>query len=160
MSTFRLHDNEEAYNRYKIRPRILVNVSKVDMWTEIFGTKVFPSLHYHVFIRCLPCLLKSPFSRDVDSSLLILSSLQSFRSPSLSASHHQPCTVLPTPTVKSPHLEQQPRTVLPWAYPLGRPVPWKMSLHMERGIRTLSKWPFWEIATSPWRCWSVLNVSN
>lgn len=38
-----MNDNEAAYKRYKIRPRILVNVDKVDTSTEIFGTKVsFP----------------------------------------------------------------------------------------------------------------------
>lgn len=35
-----LRENEEAYNRYKIRPRVLVNVHNVDISTEIFGTKV------------------------------------------------------------------------------------------------------------------------
>lgn len=35
-----LKDNEEAYNRYKIIPRILVNVDNIDMTTEIFGVKV------------------------------------------------------------------------------------------------------------------------
>ncbi|KAH0364814.1 FMN-dependent dehydrogenase, partial [Aureobasidium melanogenum] len=38
-----LLDNEQAYRRYKIRPRILVDVEKLDMSTEIFGVKVpFP----------------------------------------------------------------------------------------------------------------------
>jgi hypothetical protein len=37
-----LRDNEESYNRYKIRPRILVNVSNLDTSTAIFGTKVTP----------------------------------------------------------------------------------------------------------------------
>ncbi|KAL1624419.1 hypothetical protein SLS56_007823 [Neofusicoccum ribis] len=38
-----LRDNEAAFDRYKIRPRILVNVSTVDTSTTIFGTKVsFP----------------------------------------------------------------------------------------------------------------------
>ncbi|KAH0042784.1 FMN-dependent dehydrogenase, partial [Aureobasidium melanogenum] len=38
-----LMDNEQAYRRYKIRPRILVDVDKLDMSTEIFGVKVpFP----------------------------------------------------------------------------------------------------------------------
>lgn len=36
----RLHENEAAYDRYKIRPRILVNVDQVDTSTDIFGTKV------------------------------------------------------------------------------------------------------------------------
>ncbi|PLB53176.1 FMN-dependent dehydrogenase family protein [Aspergillus steynii IBT 23096] len=38
MSTLR--DNEDAYNRYKLRPRVLRNVEKVDMSSEIFGVKV------------------------------------------------------------------------------------------------------------------------
>ncbi|KAG6357318.1 hypothetical protein INS49_015196 [Diaporthe citri] len=38
-----LRENEEAYRRYKIRPRILVNVDHVDTSAEIFGIKVpFP----------------------------------------------------------------------------------------------------------------------
>ncbi|KAI1250249.1 hypothetical protein MGN70_007301 [Eutypa lata] len=40
---FFLNDNAEAYDRYKIRPRVLINVDKIDTSTEIFGTKVsFP----------------------------------------------------------------------------------------------------------------------
>lgn len=39
--TTSLLDNEQAYKRYKIRPRILVDVEKLDMSTEIFGVKVF-----------------------------------------------------------------------------------------------------------------------
>lgn len=35
-----LRDNEEAFNRYKIRPRILVNVANVDTSSTIFGEKV------------------------------------------------------------------------------------------------------------------------
>lgn len=35
----RLRENEEAYRRYKIRPRILVNVDHVDTSAEIFGIK-------------------------------------------------------------------------------------------------------------------------
>jgi hypothetical protein len=35
-----LRENEAAFDRYKIRPRILINVDKVDTSTEIFGTKV------------------------------------------------------------------------------------------------------------------------
>ncbi|KAB2581035.1 Peroxisomal (S)-2-hydroxy-acid oxidase GLO4 [Lasiodiplodia theobromae] len=43
MDMISLRENEEAYNRYKIRPRILVNVDTVDISTHIFGTKVsFP----------------------------------------------------------------------------------------------------------------------
>ncbi|KAI4861143.1 FMN-dependent dehydrogenase [Hypoxylon rubiginosum] len=43
MDMITLRDNEAAYNRYKIRPRILINVSKIDTSTTIFGTKVsFP----------------------------------------------------------------------------------------------------------------------
>ncbi|KAK7713651.1 hypothetical protein SLS63_012033 [Diaporthe eres] len=38
-----LRENEEAYRRYKIRPRILINVDHVDTSAEIFGVKVpFP----------------------------------------------------------------------------------------------------------------------
>ncbi|KAH8895673.1 (S)-2-hydroxy-acid oxidase [Thozetella sp. PMI_491] len=40
MDLVTLRDNEEAYNRYKIIPRILVNVDDIDMSTTIFGTKV------------------------------------------------------------------------------------------------------------------------
>ncbi|KAF2717028.1 FMN-dependent dehydrogenase [Polychaeton citri CBS 116435] len=35
-----LQDNEDAYRRYKIRPRILVNVDKLDTSTQIFGETV------------------------------------------------------------------------------------------------------------------------
>ncbi|KXH39032.1 hypothetical protein CNYM01_05511 [Colletotrichum nymphaeae SA-01] len=43
MDLVTLKDNEEAYNRYKIMPRILVNVDNIDMSTSIFGAKVsFP----------------------------------------------------------------------------------------------------------------------
>ncbi|KAG9977784.1 FMN-dependent dehydrogenase, partial [Aureobasidium melanogenum] len=34
-----LKDNEAAFNRYKIRPRVMINVAKIDLKTEIFGTK-------------------------------------------------------------------------------------------------------------------------
>lgn len=36
----RLIENEQAYKRYKIRPRILVDVDNLDTSTEIFGVKV------------------------------------------------------------------------------------------------------------------------
>ena len=36
----RLHENENAYNRFKIRPRILSNVADVDPSTTLFGQKV------------------------------------------------------------------------------------------------------------------------
>lgn len=39
MDLITLKDNEEAYNRYKIRPRILVNVDNIDITGEIFGCK-------------------------------------------------------------------------------------------------------------------------
>ncbi|KAI9155665.1 Oxidase FUB9 [Paramyrothecium foliicola] len=39
MDLITLHDNEEAYNRYKIIPRILVNVDNVDLTSSIFGIK-------------------------------------------------------------------------------------------------------------------------
>ncbi|GKT67932.1 FMN-dependent dehydrogenase family protein [Colletotrichum tofieldiae] len=43
MDLVSLRDNEDAYNRYKIMPRILVNVDNIDMSTTILGTKVsFP----------------------------------------------------------------------------------------------------------------------
>ncbi|EPE06539.1 fmn-dependent dehydrogenase family protein [Ophiostoma piceae UAMH 11346] len=43
MDLITLKDNEEAYNRYKIRPRILRDVSNLDTSTIILGTKVtFP----------------------------------------------------------------------------------------------------------------------
>ncbi|RYP04926.1 hypothetical protein DL764_004138 [Monosporascus ibericus] len=37
MDMVTLRDNEEAFNRYKIRPRILVNVDNIDISGEIFG---------------------------------------------------------------------------------------------------------------------------
>ncbi|KAH6885205.1 hypothetical protein B0T10DRAFT_539626 [Thelonectria olida] len=39
MDLITLQDNEDAYNRYKIRPRVLVNVQDVDTSGEIFGFK-------------------------------------------------------------------------------------------------------------------------
>ncbi|CAM1506194.1 Fc.00g058350.m01.CDS01 [Cosmosporella sp. VM-42] len=39
MDLVTLRDNEEAYNRYKIRPRILINVDNIDISGEIFGQK-------------------------------------------------------------------------------------------------------------------------
>lgn len=44
---FSLRDNEEAYNRYKLRPRVLRNVGQVDMNTEIFGVKVREAQNDH-----------------------------------------------------------------------------------------------------------------
>ncbi|KAE8372034.1 FMN-dependent dehydrogenase [Aspergillus bertholletiae] len=43
MDLITLRENEAAFDRYKIRPRILINVDQIDTSTEIFGTKVtFP----------------------------------------------------------------------------------------------------------------------
>ncbi|KAB8069253.1 FMN-dependent dehydrogenase [Aspergillus leporis] len=43
MDLITLRENESAFDRYKIRPRILINVDKMDTSIEIFGTKVsFP----------------------------------------------------------------------------------------------------------------------
>ncbi|KAH8680637.1 (S)-2-hydroxy-acid oxidase [Xylariales sp. PMI_506] len=39
MDLVTLRDNQDAYNRYKIRPRILVNVDNIDISGEIFGYK-------------------------------------------------------------------------------------------------------------------------
>ncbi|OJZ80363.1 hypothetical protein ASPFODRAFT_65902 [Aspergillus luchuensis CBS 106.47] len=40
MDLITLRENEEAYNRYKIRPRTLVNVENIDMSSEFLGSKV------------------------------------------------------------------------------------------------------------------------
>ncbi|KAJ5738950.1 hypothetical protein N7493_002105 [Penicillium malachiteum] len=40
MDLITLQENETAYDRYKIRPRILVNVENIDTSTEFLGTKV------------------------------------------------------------------------------------------------------------------------
>ncbi|KAJ5320218.1 hypothetical protein PENANT_c010G09097 [Penicillium antarcticum] len=40
MDLITLNENETAYDRYKIRPRILKNVDKIDTSTEILGSKV------------------------------------------------------------------------------------------------------------------------
>ncbi|KAM0716187.1 hypothetical protein Q7P37_008701 [Cladosporium fusiforme] len=37
MDLHTLHENESAYDRYKIRPRVLRGVSEIDTSTEIFG---------------------------------------------------------------------------------------------------------------------------
>lgn len=43
MDMITLRENEEAFNRYKIRPRILRNVSDIDLSTEFLGRKAaFP----------------------------------------------------------------------------------------------------------------------
>lgn len=43
MDLITLRDNENAYDRYKIRPRVLRNVSNLDPTTKVFGTTVaFP----------------------------------------------------------------------------------------------------------------------
>ncbi|KAG0650720.1 Oxidase FUB9 [Hyphodiscus hymeniophilus] len=43
MDMITLRDNEDVYDRYKIRPRVLVNMSHLDVSTTIFGSKVsFP----------------------------------------------------------------------------------------------------------------------
>jgi (S)-2-hydroxy-acid oxidase len=38
--TASLRENESAYDRYRIRPRILVNVAEIETSTEILGSKV------------------------------------------------------------------------------------------------------------------------
>ncbi|KAJ9657793.1 hypothetical protein H2198_004100 [Neophaeococcomyces mojaviensis] len=40
MDLITLHDNESSYDKFKIRPRVLRNVSTVDMSTSIFGQKI------------------------------------------------------------------------------------------------------------------------
>ena len=35
-----MRDNEAAYNRYKIRPRVLVDVLDLDSTIEMFGSQV------------------------------------------------------------------------------------------------------------------------
>ncbi|KAK2596022.1 hypothetical protein N8I77_013532 [Diaporthe amygdali] len=54
-----LRENEEAYRRYKIRPRILVNVDHVDTSAEIFGVKV--SNQYYRRLAGLADASKVPF---------------------------------------------------------------------------------------------------
>lgn len=36
-----LHENEAAFDRYKIRPRVLKNVNQIDTSTKILDTKVY-----------------------------------------------------------------------------------------------------------------------
>lgn len=40
MDLITLRDNEEAFNRYKIKPRVLVNVKSIDLSTTLFGRPV------------------------------------------------------------------------------------------------------------------------
>lgn len=40
MDLITLRDNEAAFDRYKILPRVLVDVSKVDLGTEMLGSTV------------------------------------------------------------------------------------------------------------------------
>lgn len=43
ISIYSLRDNTAAYDRYKLRPRVLVKIPKIDTSTTIFGSKVtFP----------------------------------------------------------------------------------------------------------------------
>jgi (S)-2-hydroxy-acid oxidase len=42
MQVIRLRENEKAYDRIKIRPRILADVSNIDTSTEFLGSKVLP----------------------------------------------------------------------------------------------------------------------
>jgi (S)-2-hydroxy-acid oxidase len=37
---YSLRENEAAFDRFKIRPRVLRDMSKIDTSTEIFGSKV------------------------------------------------------------------------------------------------------------------------
>lgn len=54
MKPFRLRENVTAYDRYKIRPRILRNVSNVDTSAEIFGRKItFPCGFSPSAMHCL-----------------------------------------------------------------------------------------------------------
>ncbi|KAJ5819449.1 FMN-dependent dehydrogenase [Penicillium riverlandense] len=53
MDLLTLHDNEFAFDRYKLRPRCLMNVSKIDTSTEFLGSKIsfpfgFSPAAYHV----------------------------------------------------------------------------------------------------------------
>lgn len=43
---FSLNDNEKAFERYKLRPRVLRDVAEVDSTTEIFKSKVFMPLGF------------------------------------------------------------------------------------------------------------------
>jgi (S)-2-hydroxy-acid oxidase len=52
LGTYSLKDNEAAFNRYKIRPRVLVNVAKIDLETEIFGVKVKTDISRNRFEQC------------------------------------------------------------------------------------------------------------
>jgi isopentenyl diphosphate isomerase/L-lactate dehydrogenase-like FMN-dependent dehydrogenase len=45
----RLRDNEAAFDRYKIRPRVLVNVDNIDTSSELFGKKVGKSMGLYTF---------------------------------------------------------------------------------------------------------------
>lgn len=40
LTSFRLHENEAAFDRYKILPRVLRNVDQIDMSIEILGSRV------------------------------------------------------------------------------------------------------------------------
>ncbi|KAF7670697.1 fmn-dependent dehydrogenase [Alternaria burnsii] len=54
MDMITLRDNVSAYDRYKIRPRVLRNVSRLDLTTEIFGYKAsFPCGISPTAMHCL-----------------------------------------------------------------------------------------------------------
>ena len=101
----RLRDNETAYDRYKINPRILIDVGNITTDTTILGSKV----------------------RATRASIaaLTLTPNEQPRSPSPLASVHPRRTSWPTQMARWPHLAPLQNMGYAWVYPRIRPTPWR-----------------------------------
>lgn len=77
-----LRENKDAYRRIKLRPRVLVDVSKQDVSTEVLGTRVaLPVLLAPVAMHRLACPegeLASARAAEALGALLVLSTLSSY----------------------------------------------------------------------------------
>lgn len=105
MRNDRLKDNEEAFNRYKIRPRVMINVAKIDLETEMFGIKVN--------MNC---------SDRIDQTRLIFQG----RRLHLSALAQQLCMDSHIQMANWQHRAQQQKRTSVWDYQLLRQKLWKM----------------------------------
>jgi len=137
MKANRLFDNEQAYRRYKIRPRILVDVDKLDMSTEIFGVKVW---HYAV-CNC---------TYVIDLCL--------YRCPSHLASVHRLCTNSHILKAKPRHRRLLQAKEYVWASHHTLPLRLRMWPSTEPVIRTLSRFVSSKTAERHYNCSSEQRV--
>lgn len=105
MRNNRLKDNEAAFNRYKIRPRVMINVAKIDLETDIFGIKV-----------------NTNCSNGIDQTRLIFQG----RRLHLSALAQQLCMDSHIQMANWQHRAQQQKRTSVWDYQLLRQKLWKM----------------------------------